>query len=89
MRTLKTGVLDPSERKLHHGHAPPSVHARHIGEKCTYLMVIVCTCRGGRKDFYFFPALWRCSVSKISPFTYPSRGTRMQTLCLLPMGGNI
>lgn len=34
-------VLDPSERNLHHGHRPPSIHAPHIGEKCTYLMVIL------------------------------------------------
>lgn len=34
-------VLDPSERNLHHGHRPPSIHAAHIGEKCTYPMVIL------------------------------------------------
>lgn len=37
----KVVVLDPSERKLHHGHRPPSINAPHIGEKCTYLMLIL------------------------------------------------
>lgn len=48
----KIVVLDPSERRLHPVHGPPSIH-RSSPRREMYIPDGSFTCRGGRKDFYF------------------------------------
>lgn len=84
-------VLDPSERNLHHGHRPPSIHAPHIGEKCTYLMVILYAEVVGKISIsfpLFGDPFQKMSIAD-STHIYPWRGTVCSAPLSLTMGGNI